>query len=50
MVEIIRRKNAQVEAENVSKLGNATTKMINSIWTAVGAIGNKITKDYENFK
>lgn len=47
MVEIIRRKNAQVEAENVSKLGNATTKMINSIGTAVGAIGNKITKDYE---
>ena len=47
MVEIIRRKNAQVESENVSKLGNATTKMINSIGTAVGAIGNKITKDYE---
>lgn len=44
MVDIIRRKNAQVQTEDVSSVGRATVGMINSIGSAVGTIGNKIEK------
>ena len=44
MVDIIRRKNAQVEAEDISAVGKATVGMINSIGSAVAGAGSAIEK------
>ena len=47
MVDIIRRKNAQVQAEDVSAVGKATVSMINSIGSAVADAGSAIESAYE---
>jgi hypothetical protein len=47
MVDIIRRKNAQVQAEDVSAVGKATVGMINSIGSAVADAGSAIESAYE---
>ena len=47
MVDIIRRKNAQVEAEDISAVGKATVGMINSIGSAVEATGKAVESAYK---
>lgn len=47
MVDIIRRKNAQVQAEDVSAVGKATASMINSIGSAVAGAGTAIESAYK---
>lgn len=46
MVDIIRRKNAQVEAEDVSAVGRATVDMINTIGSAVLKTGTRAAETY----
>lgn len=46
MVEIIRRKNAQVEAEDVSSIGRATVDSINKIGSAVLNMGKTAVESY----
>lgn len=47
MVDIIRRKNARVETEDVSAIGKATSNMINQIGSAVEKTGTAIEKSYK---
>lgn len=47
MVELIRRKNANIQRVDVPSAQKATAQAIKAVGTAVGAIGNKITKDYK---
>lgn len=47
MVEIIRRKNANVETENVMGIGKATANMVNQIGSALEKAGSGIESAYK---